>query len=797
MSDYSRPRLPKPDPSLLRLRLIGPMAALTLDNESVLPPGRKTRGLLAILAMAGRRPVLRSKLAELLWSRRSEEQARASLRQEIHRLLEALNPVGASIISVERHSLSLRPALTSVDAERLLNANVNNVIAHASSAAGLGGSNGTGIRGSNGSVAGAGTLGSGALPSLDGVLLEELNGTDPALDQWLDYERRRLHGHVLELYEAALRRHLDPSATVTVCRQLLLLDQLHETAWHGLIQLQLQLGERGAALQSAERCVAMFAERAGSQPGPELCRLVNELRFGRSPGAGGAEPAALDGGDDGQGPTAGAEAATGLRGLEDGTAVPIAGRRLQERGIAMLAVLPLLVLDPGLDERLVQSLTDGIIVGLHDLPIITMISGTSLSQALAHGRDDALLRRSLGLDYVLDGTISRGRTGLRVILRLLDLRLNGHVVWARRYDCRDPAATGSRKDSMAPSPELTTALEVPAALELPTALELIDQVAAQVTAQLPWELLVIEGSRVGTRPATELNPNQLALRALSLIMRPERAQNDAAGDLLRRLAGIDPEHPLGQFIAALRHIFRAAQRWGDPASEAAAASAAIESAVALGFGFPTAIATAGYIRSEMRDEPEAGLALAERALAMNDQATLSLAFAAFILVRAGRLDEAADRFAGYSRIHPLHPLHHMLDSVGITIAVLQGRLDDAVRLGRQLVELTPSLLSPAIPCLAAYGLAGLPGDAERLLARIETMCPGMSIDAALEQQGFRGAGHAERFGAGLRAGGMRQSPEPGAASADDGSGPAAMALGAGADGSMPAALTQTSVRLAT
>ncbi|WP_428377174.1 BTAD domain-containing putative transcriptional regulator [Lichenicoccus sp.] len=771
------------------------MAALTLDNESVLPPGRKTRGLLAILALAGRRPVLRSKLAELLWSRRSEEQARASLRQEIHRLLEALTPVGTSLVSVERHSLSLRPALTSVDAERLLNANVNNVIAHASSAAGSGGGNGAGIRGSNGS-GGGGIPGGGALPSLDGVLLEELNGTDPALDAWLDYERRRLHDHVLELYDAALKRHLDPSATVAICRQLLLLDPLHETAWQGLIQSQLQLVERGAALQSAERCMTLFGERAAAQPGPELSRLVNELRFGRAPSSGTAEiePAALDGGEDPPGPVAGTEATGSLRGLDESGG--ILGRRLQERGIAILAVLPLLVLDPALDERLVQSLTDGIIVGLHDLPIITVISGTSLSQALAHGRDDALLRRSLGLDYVLDGTISRGRTGLRVILRLLDLRLNGHVVWARRYDCRDPATPAGT----------TRAPAISAALELPAALDMIDQVAAQVTAQLPWELLVIEGNRVGTRPATELNPNQLALRALCLIMRPERAQSDAAAELLRRLAGIDPEHPLAQFITALRHIFRAAQRWGDLASEAAAASAAIESAMSMGFGFPAVIATAGYIRSQMQDDPDAGLALVESTLTVNDQITLSLAFSAFILVRVGRLDEAAERFARYTRMHPLHPLHHMLDSVGITIAILQDRLDEAVRLGRQLVELTPTLLSPAIPCLAAYGLAGMASDAERLLARIELMCPGLSIDSVLEQQGFKRGSDAERFAAGLRAGGMRQSPgtpaaTPGPIGGSTGGASGGLAGGVTpgvvASSTRPTSLTGSGVRLAT
>ena len=50
----------------MRLRLIGQMEAWTMSGESVLPLGRKTRALLAILALSGSRPVIRARLAELL-----------------------------------------------------------------------------------------------------------------------------------------------------------------------------------------------------------------------------------------------------------------------------------------------------------------------------------------------------------------------------------------------------------------------------------------------------------------------------------------------------------------------------------------------------------------------------------------------------------------------------------------------------------------------------------------------------------------------------------------------------------
>src|ERR1700761_7991009 len=94
---------------VVRLRLIGQMGAWTIRSESVLPAGRKTRALLACIAMAAPRPVLRGRLAEQLWSRRPEEQARASLRQEIHRLLDALSPAGTEILVVTRDHLTLRP----------------------------------------------------------------------------------------------------------------------------------------------------------------------------------------------------------------------------------------------------------------------------------------------------------------------------------------------------------------------------------------------------------------------------------------------------------------------------------------------------------------------------------------------------------------------------------------------------------------------------------------------------------------------------------------------------------------
>src|ERR1700722_8939453 len=107
---------------VVRMRLIGQMEAWTFASENVLPAGRKTRALLAAIALSGPRPALRGRLAELLWSRRPEEQARASLRQEIHRLLEVLGPAGPSVLVINRDHLALRPGSAWVDVDEVMRA---------------------------------------------------------------------------------------------------------------------------------------------------------------------------------------------------------------------------------------------------------------------------------------------------------------------------------------------------------------------------------------------------------------------------------------------------------------------------------------------------------------------------------------------------------------------------------------------------------------------------------------------------------------------------------------------------
>src|SRR5580704_7833544 len=166
---------------VVRLRLIGQMEAWTVNSENVLPTGRKTRALLAAIALSAPRPALRGRLAELLWSRRPEEQARASLRQEIHRLLEVFAPVKTEILQVTRDHLSLRPGAVWVDVEEVMRATISQPA---------------------------------SLSLLDGELLEDLTGIDPTFDMWLTAERERLRDRARNVAESLLKDATEAGAVI-------------------------------------------------------------------------------------------------------------------------------------------------------------------------------------------------------------------------------------------------------------------------------------------------------------------------------------------------------------------------------------------------------------------------------------------------------------------------------------------------------------------------------------------------------------------------------------------------------
>jgi DNA-binding SARP family transcriptional activator/TolB-like protein len=389
------PQSPFGAPVLVRLRLIGQMEAWTFTSENAMPTGRKTRALLAVVALSSPRPVLRSRLAELLWSRRPEEQARASLRQEIHRLSGAMAPIGSQVLAVHRDHLTLRPGTVWIDVEEVLRATPERPA---------------------------------ALSLLDGTLLEDLDGIDPSFDAWLAGERERLVDRARLLAEQLLREETDLASVIAAAQQLLAIDRAHEGAWRALMRAYAARGERGMAIQTYDRCRGVLADLLDAHPSEETQRVAAEIRAAAPvarPAPPVLTPSRLD-----------------PRSLirpqprpEQRHEVRVEARPRAPRGGARVGVLPLgLIGTNEAESHLSTGLADEITSALARFRWMFLVSSSSLARFAAQSRDETAIRRTFNIDFLLDGSIQRAPDRLRVALRLLDLRAGNQVVWSRRFD---------------------------------------------------------------------------------------------------------------------------------------------------------------------------------------------------------------------------------------------------------------------------------------------------------------------------------------------------------------------------
>lgn len=672
---------------VVRLRLIGQMEAWSLTSENVLPQGRKTRALLAVVALSAPRPALRGRLAELLWSRRPEEQARASLRQEIHRLLEALTPAGGGdILIVTRDHLSLRNNAVWVDVDEVMRATVEQPA---------------------------------SLSLLEGDLLEDLDGIDPTFDAWLAAERERVRDKARSVAEALLRSQVEPEATIPVAQRLLSIDRAHEGAWRALMRAHAARGERGMAIQAYDRCRSVLADLLDAAPSAETQKLLAEIR-----------------GPSGSRIRHRAPAPVSMQMSEEAEEPPL----IQEpktvvapaRGGAHVGVLPLQLVGTSDEEsHLASGLAEEITTALARFRWMFVVSSNSLARFAQDSRDEAAIRRTFGIDFLLDGTVQKERSRLRITLRLLDLRAGNQVVWARRFD-----------------------------RQTHDLLSLQDEIAAEVVAQIDPEILLIEAHRIAARPPVDPTAYDLVLRALPLMGRLERVQFMQAGDYLHHAIELEPDYAAAYAWHAYWNAFLVGQGWADdPQAALEQAGQFAERAIVLDPFDARALTIAGHVRAYLHRRLHEAIALHERALSLNPNLAMAWALSAVAYAYIGDPQEAERRNNRYKKLSPLDPHAFFYDTFFIHIHLLKRDFESAVAVGRTVSEMNPSFSASYKLYLAALGHTGRTQEAQLIRQRLLALEPDFTIerflattplereeDRALYAEGLRLAGIAERDG---------------------------------------------------
>ncbi len=381
--------------SKLELILLGQFECLLPSGTRISLSMRKAEVLLAYLALTPGLRHPRERLINLLWSDRSEEQARNSLRQCLSAIKKSLGDVADMVLQVDRTTVSLIPELIDIDVHEFERLATEGDYESLTTAADL----------------------------YQGEFLEGISIRDASCQEWLDSERGRFKRQFIEilseLAETQLLSH-DFGKAIKSSERLVKQDSLGESGWRLLMRAYFDNGDRSHALQAFKRCQQALREELDVEPELATIELRDRIAVGET------KPAHAPTTDIGEPPL--------------DTLAPT-GDNLGESSIDpststahSIAVLPFdnLSGDPE-QEYFSDGITDSIILNLSMFPGLQVKSRNSSFAFKQQIKSLGEISQELNVDYVVEGSIRKSRDRIRITVQLIEAA-TGNQVWGKRYD---------------------------------------------------------------------------------------------------------------------------------------------------------------------------------------------------------------------------------------------------------------------------------------------------------------------------------------------------------------------------
>jgi DNA-binding SARP family transcriptional activator/TolB-like protein len=387
----------------VRLKLFGGFKAST-DGCAVDVKLKRARLLLAYLALAPSGRASREELMALLWSERGEAQARQSLRQTVAVIRKAFLARNIDLVQGDAEAVVIDLKNVTSDVAAFRHLAVRNSLEDLESAVGL----------------------------YAGDFLTSLWVPDLCAEDWILARRNELQSSFLRCLGSLLTayRRLERLPDVErVATRILGLDPLDEEAHRGLITVHLARGKRSLAFRQLHHCRESLQRELAVRPSAETEALL------RDPVQANIARAEVR-----------AQRIDTVKISEPTRARPIGYGSPSVRRKPSLIVTPLEVLGEGTRaDVLAYGLVDDIVVHLSRFSSLFVVPpGPAMSLNL-HPVDPGVVGSTLGVRYVLTGSLQVVDDRVRIASMLLDAE-NGHVVWAEHYDRRLTDFIGVRDD---------------------------------------------------------------------------------------------------------------------------------------------------------------------------------------------------------------------------------------------------------------------------------------------------------------------------------------------------------------
>jgi adenylate cyclase len=304
--------------------------------------------------------------------------------------------------------------------------------------------------------------------------------------------------------------------------------------------------------------------------------------------------------------------------------------------------------------------------------------------------------RELGVRYVLEGSVRKAGSRVRITGQLIDTATGAHL-WADRFD-------GALEDVF----------------------DLQDQVTMRVVGAIAPKMEQAEIERTKRKPTENLAAYDYYLRGLAGVHRWTKEDSDEALANFQQAIELDTEFAAAYGMAARCYSQRKASGWmEDRVAEGAAADRLARRAADLGKDDAVALCTAGIALDYVVGDVEGGAALIDRAIGLNPNLAMAWLFSGWSKISLGQPEAAIDRVSQAMRLSPNDPQSSSMQTAMANAYFNAGRYADALAWAEIALRDSPNYLLAA--CVAAASAALIGQSANIELTRVRRIDPALRI----------------------------------------------------------------------
>ena len=370
---------------------------------------------------------------------------------------------------------------------------------------------------------------------------------------------------------------------------------------------------------------------------------------------------------------------------------------------ASIAVLPFTNMsgDPE-QEYFADGMVEDIITALSRMAWLFVIARNSSFTYKGKAVDIKKVGRELGVRYVLEGSVRKAGNRVRITGQLIDASTGAHL-WANRFD-------GALEDVF----------------------DLQDEVTTDVVSAIAPRLEQAEMERARRKPTESLAAYDYFLRGMARIYDGTRVANIEALQNFERAIDSDRNYASAYGMCAYCYVWRKANGWlADKERAIAETERLARTASRLGPDDAVALAQAGFALAFVVGELDDGMALIERAVALNPNLAAAWRFSGYVSVFLGQPDLAIEPLERALRLSPLDPLIFIVQN-GIVLAhFFAGRCEEALAYAKKTMAQNPNYATAIMMAAVSAALAGREDEMTRAVSQL------LKLDPACKMSSFR------------------------------------------------------------